>query len=58
MVKNPLSNAGDAGWIPGWEDPLEEKKQPTPAFLPGKFREQRNSMEGYSSWGCKRVGHN
>ena len=27
MVKNSPANAGDvkdAGWIPGWEDPLEE----------------------------------
>ena len=24
MVKNLPANAGDAGSIPGWEDPLEE----------------------------------
>ena len=25
MVKNPPANAGDAGSVPGQEDPLEEK---------------------------------
>ena len=27
-------------WIrsPGWEDPLEKEKQPTPVLLPGEFR--------------------
>ena len=49
VVKNPLSNAGDAGWIPGWEDPWRRKRQPTPAFSHGKFHKQRNSMEGYST---------
>ena len=29
----------------GWEDPLEEKWQPTPVFLPGKFHEQRSPMD-------------
>ena len=31
------------------------KEVPTPAFLPGKFNEQR-SLTGYSPWGHKRVG--
>ena len=26
----------DAGWILGWEDPLEEGMEPTPVFLPGE----------------------
>ena len=39
----------------GWEDPLEKKRQPTPVFLPGESRGQRK-VEGYSPWGCKRVG--
>ena len=30
---------------------------PTPVFLPGESHGQR-SLEGYSPWGCKRVGHN
>ena len=25
MVKNPPTNAGDLGSIPGWEDPLEKE---------------------------------
>ena len=41
----------------GWEIPWRRKRQPTPVFLPGKFHGLR-SLEGYSSWGCKRVGHN
>ena len=30
------------------------KWQPSPVFLPGKSHGQR-SLEGYSSWGCKKV---
>ena len=40
----------------GQEDPLEEKWQPTPVFLPGESRGQR-SLTGYSPWGLRRVGH-
>ena len=25
VVKNPPAIAEDAGWIPGWEDPLEKE---------------------------------
>ena len=32
------------------------KWKPTPVFLPGKSLGQR-SLTGYSSWSCKRVGH-
>ena len=32
--------------------PWRRKWQPTPVFLPGKFRGQKSLM-GYSSWGCK-----
>ena len=32
--------------------PWRRKWQPTPVFLPGKFRGQ-GSLVGYSSWGCK-----
>ena len=38
VVKNPPDNAGDirnASLIPGSEDPLEDRRQPTPVFLPG-----------------------
>ena len=31
----------------GWEDALEEARQPTPVFLPGEFHVQR-SLAGYS----------
>ena len=41
----------------GWEKiPWKRKWQPTPGFLPGKCYGQR-ILVGYSSWGCKRVGH-
>ena len=30
--------------------PWRRKRQPTPAFLPGKFRQR--SLVGYSPWGC------
>ena len=55
-------------WIQslGWWDPLElvkggerkwrRKWQPTPVFLPAKSHGQR-SLAGYSTWGCKTVGH-
>jgi len=55
MLKNPSVNAGDAGdqgSILGRKDPLEEKGQPTPVFLPGKSHGQR-SLVSYSSWGRK-----
>ena len=32
--------------------PCRRKWQPTPVFLPGKYREQCN-LAGYSPWGCK-----
>ena len=54
-VKNPAANAGDlgdAGSIPGWEDPLDHAWQPTPVFLPGKSHGQRG-LAGYSRWGCQ-----
>ena len=37
----------------GWEDPLEEKWQPTPVFLPGKFHEQRSPMDYTHSMGSE-----
>ena len=36
--------------------PWRWKQQPTPVFVPGKSHGQRN-LEGYSPWGCRRVGH-
>ena len=40
----------------GWEDPQEERRQPTPVSLPGKSHGQR-SLVGYSPWGHKRIRH-
>ena len=37
--------------------PSRRKWQPTLVFLPRKSHGWR-SLEGYSPWGCKRVGHN
>ena len=62
VVKNLPANAEDAGSIPGWEDPLEKKWQPTPVFLPGKSYGQRG-LVGYvhrvarSQRGPKRLKH-
>ena len=33
-----------------WEEPLENKRLPTPVFLPGESHGQR-SLLGYSPWG-------
>ena len=59
MVKNPIANELDVREQVGslaWGRSLGGGHgQPTPVFLSGESREQRN-MAGYSSWGC-RVGH-
>ena len=34
--------------------PLEEERQPTPVFLPGKFQ-GKWSLKGYSPWCCKEL---
>ena len=56
VVNNPPTMQDT--WVQSldWEDTLEEAWQPTPVFLPEKSHGQRN-LVGYSSWGCKRVGH-
>ena len=36
--------------------PWRRNWQPVPVFLPGKSHRQI-SLVGYSSWGCKRLGH-
>ena len=43
--KEPTCNAGDLGWMPGWEDPLE-KGTATHSFG------LENSMD-YSPWGSE-----
>ena len=45
-------DTGDAGSIPGWEDPLEEEMAAAPVFLPGKSQGQRSQMS-CSPWGSK-----
>ena len=52
--------------LPSWSQTSKKKKkkvtpwrrewQPTPVFSPGKYHGQ-NSLEGYSPWVGKRVGH-
>ena len=51
LLKNPP--AMQKTWVPspGWEDPLEKGKAPTPVFWPGEF------YGLYSSWGSQRVRH-
>ena len=55
-VKNPPANAEKADSIPGLGRSLGEENGNL-VFLPGKSHGQR-SLEGYSPWGGKRVGHN
>ena len=58
VVKNLPANAGDAGdlgLIPGWEDALRRKWQPTPVFLPEKPPVWR-SLADYSPWGRQELG--
>ena len=50
--KESPCSAGDPGSTLGWEDPLEEGMEPTPAFLPGESHGQR-SLVGYSPQGHK-----
>ena len=58
-VKNPhATQKTQEMWVRflGQQDPLGEKRQPTPVFLPGESHGQRN-LAGYSPWGQKRVRH-
>ena len=50
VVMNLSATSRDAVQSLGWEDPLEEKWQPIPVFLHGKFHGQ-SSLVGYSPWG-------
>ena len=54
MVKNLPAMQETQSQFLGWEDPVEEKWQPTPVFLPGKSHGQR-SLAGYSPQGCKEL---
>ena len=57
MVKNLPADAGDAAWIPGWEDPLEKERATYSSIIAGKSHGQR-SLASYNPWGHKRVGRN
>ena len=50
--KESACSTGDAGWILGWEDPLEEGIATHSSILGGKSHGQR-SLAGYSPWGHK-----
>ena len=52
MWKEPIPVFDPCVWKMLWR----RKWQPTPVFLPGKSHGQR-SLEGFTPWGCKRVGH-
>ena len=53
VIKNPLANAGNAGFDP-WVGKILWRRawQPTPVFLPEESHGQR-SLVGYSPWGCR-----
>ena len=50
--KESTCNAGDAGSIPAWEDPLEKEMATHSSIPAGKSHAQRN-LASYSAWGCK-----
>ena len=59
MVKNPAANAGDlgdAGSIPGWDDPLEEGMATHSSILAWKIP-WMEEPGGLQSMGLHRVGH-
>ena len=55
-VKNPAANAGYAGSIFGWEDPLEEGMATHSSILIGDSHGQRR-LVGLLSTGSQRVRH-
>ena len=56
MVKNPPTNAGHPGSIPGLGiSPGEQSGNPLQCFRLGNPMER--DPAGYSRWGCKRFGH-
>ena len=58
VVKESPCNAGDtgdAGLIPGWEDPLEEEMATHSSILPGESHGQRNLVGYTQSTGSRRV---
>ena len=56
-IKSLLANAGDVDSVPRLGRPLEKGMANISLFLPRKSYGQ-GSLEDYSPWGHKRVGHN
>ena len=56
-AKNSPANAGDPGWILGWEDPLEEEMATHSSILAWEipWREESGRLQ---SMGSQRAGHN
>ena len=52
MVKNLPANAGDAGSIPGSEDPLEKGMATQSSIFAGRVPWTEDRAD-YSPWGCK-----
>ena len=53
MVKELACKAGDLGWIPGWEDPLEEEMtahSSVPAWRIHGWRSPGYSPRGHKEW--------
>ena len=53
--KESACKAEDLGWIPGWEDPLEEGMATHSSILDWRIPTDRGAL-GYSPR-CRRVGH-
>ena len=56
MIKNPSANAGNAGLIPDWEDPLEEKMATHSSIL-AKIIPWAEKPGGLHSMESERVRH-
>ena len=56
MRKNLPANAGDAGSIPGWEDPMEKGMATYSSILAWRIPWTEESG-GLQSMGLQRVGH-
>ena len=57
MVKNLPADAGHLGWIPEWEDPLEEEMATHYSILAWEIP-WKKEPGGLQSMGLQRVGHN
>jgi hypothetical protein len=56
VIKNPSANAGNAGLIPDWEDPLEEKMATHSSIL-AKIIPWAEKPGGLHSMESERVRH-